>query len=198
MYVSHPAFTAGAGVDSSWKIISSPAGVSYTATQQDPSTTKFTFNITQATAVSIIYKLTNTSCPTEASADTLSVAFIGDNQSVTAGQPQQLCAVSSFPITATLSGSASTLPVLWTNYISTNGQPGTIASPNSTSTTVSLPATGMYKFLYQITSPLDAACPNLGYGYTQITTSAPGSTAFAAAILIFVMQAVLLTWQQQH
>lgn len=187
IFVTHP--TLPAGTTATWVVVTQPAGITFTSSPTNGTTTQVTLqNVTQSTVFSIIYTLNNTDCPSVSVSDTLTGYIRKSTESTpfSAGSSQQLCSVTSYPLTANLNGSLSTGPVLWSQLYSSNGAQATIATPGSPSTTVTIPSDGMYRFKYEIQSPTDASCQGkIGEDVTQITTSSPGQTALAGVDIDF-------------
>jgi hypothetical protein len=183
LVITHPAFTSGGGIDSVWKIVSIPAGITYTVTPVTTTTTRINFTITQSSYVGFIYGLRNTTCPGEVLYDTITRYYMKstDTRVLDAGANQQLCAVNSFPTDITLSGS-NTPGALWSQAYSSGTQPSVIASPNSNTTTVTLPGSGIYRYEYRVQNDLVDRCTSAGIpkvDFVQVTVSSPGSTALA-------------------
>ncbi|GAA4442258.1 hypothetical protein GCM10023091_28700 [Ravibacter arvi] len=185
--VTHPALAPG--TTATWTVVTDPAGIAFTTSATSSTTTQVTLqNVTQSTVFSIVYTLSSADCPGASVSDTLTgyIRKSTEPSVFSAGPSQQLCSVSEYPVTATLNGSASTGPVLWTQIYSSNGAAATIAVPGAPSTDVTIPADGMYRFKYEIKSATDPGCEGrIGEGITQIMTSTPGPTALAGDDITF-------------
>ncbi|KAA0992051.1 PKD domain-containing protein [Dyadobacter aurulentus] len=177
---NHPALDPG--TIGTWTVISQPSGIAHTATSNSPTSTTIRLqNVTQSTVFSVIYSLSSSTCPSASVSDTVT-GYIRKSTDApfSAGASQQICSVSSYPVTVSLNGSASTGPVLWSQLYSSNGQQATIATPSSANTNVTIPSDGMYRFQYQIQSTTDPGCQGLlGEDVMQVTTSSPGQIALA-------------------
>lgn len=178
--ITHPAYTAGAGIDSTWQFILG-SGATITARQALSTTQKrLGVNVTQPTSITAIYTLSNPGCPLEAQSDTL-VTFVKatTTPAFTAGPNQDFCSTSGYPFAATLSGTDYGFPVLWKQIYSSNGQTVTITNPASATTTVTIPADGIYRFQFEML-PLSSRCPNpLFSDIVQITASQAATMAMA-------------------
>lgn len=179
--VSHPALDPGTAA--TWSVITQPSGTTFTTTTSSATSTTVTLqNVTQSTVFSIVYSLSNASCPLASVSDTITgyIRKSTDAPEINAGASQQICSVESYPVTVNLNGSTSTGPILWSQLYSSNGLQATIASPSSASTAATIPADGMYRFQYEIQSTTDPGCEGLlGEDVMQVTTSSPGQIALA-------------------
>ncbi|MCE7044105.1 PKD domain-containing protein [Dyadobacter sp. CY312] len=179
--VNHPALDPG--TVATWSVVTVPGGIVHTATANNAtSTTVALQNVTQSTVFSIVYTLSNASCPSSIVSDTLTgyIRKSTDAATYSAGPSQQICSVQSYPVTVNLTGSASTGPVHWSQIYSSVGGQAAIATPSNSSTTVTIPADGMYRFQYEIKSGTDPGCQGLlGQDIMQVTTSSPGLIALA-------------------
>lgn len=178
--ITHPAYTAGAGIDSAWQFNVGP-GATITARQALNATQKrLGVNVTQPTSITAIYTLSNPACPLEAQSDTLTT-FVksASTPAFTAGPNQDFCSASGYPLTVTLTGTDYGFPVLWKQVYSSNGQAVTISNPGSATTTVIIPTDGIYRFQFEML-PLSAQCSNPVFSdIMQVTASQAATMARA-------------------
>ncbi len=174
--ITHPALTGTQ--TGTLTVVAVPAGAltSYTVTSSTATTKTVSITVNNDAAVSYIWCVSDPNCAAQTFCDTLTRFFNFNGSTIDAGPDQNICSVSSFPFTTTLTGTTTGVPKQWSLIYSSNGQSVSFGTPLSNTTTVTLPAAGTYKFMYQLTGT-DPNCPKMDY--VTLVVSSPGSLAQA-------------------
>lgn len=170
-----------AGQTGGWTVIARPASAltGYSVSASSATVDNISINLSGEAYVSYIYCLTDNNCTAQSVCDTATLLYRTASNNIDAGPDQQLCNITSYPATITLTGSNTTLDKQWTLISSSNGKPVTINSPGSGSTTVSIPGSGTYRFQYAYLGTDPACAPRTDL--VEVNASTAGSFAQAGA-----------------
>ncbi|MDA3614899.1 T9SS type A sorting domain-containing protein [Polluticaenibacter yanchengensis] len=175
--VTHPALTGTNSGNLSVVAVPASALTGWTQTASTTTTKTVQLNLSSSAAVSFIWCESGSACATQTMCDTVTKYFLLNTTSISAGNNQTICDISSFPYTITLTGTATPITKNWSLVYSSNGLGVNLGSAASNITSAVLPASGTYRFKYELIGP-DPVCQTM-VSYVTIIASEAGSFAYA-------------------
>ena len=175
--ITHPALTGTNTGNLSVVAVPASALTSWSQTGTTSTTKTVQLNLSTSAAVSFIWCESNSNCATQTMCDTATKYFLLNATSISAGNNQTICDVSSFPYTVNLTGTATPITKNWSLLYSSNGLAVNFGTATNNTTSATLPAAGTYRFKYELVGP-DPVCQTM-VSYVTIIASEAGSLAYA-------------------